>query len=208
MQERLDEVKQNPLPYKYQQPELVWKSLGKATEESFDHSPITAIAETEVKRLFNNLMQWPADFKPLKKVEKLLQDKVKLLETEQKIDWATAELLAYGSILVEGNIVRMSGQDVKRGTFSHRHAILRDENTNVEYNRLNHFQENQEKFRIYNSLLSEYGVLGFEYGYAMANPNALVIWEAQFGDFCNGAQTMIDQFIAAGSKNGNARMGL
>ena len=208
LQERLDEVKQNPLPYKYQQPELVWKSLGKATEEDFDQSPVTAIAETEVKRLFDKLMNWPADFSPLKKVEKLLQDKIKLLNTEQKIDWATAELLAYSSILVEGNIVRMSGQDVKRGTFSHRHAILRDENTNVEYNRLNHFQENQEKFRIYNSLLSEYGVLGFEYGYAMANPNALVIWEAQFGDFCNGAQTMIDQFIAAGEQKWQRQNGV
>ncbi len=208
LQERLDEVKQNPLPYKYQQPELVWKSLGKATEEDFDRSPSTAIAETEITRLFNKLMNWPADFKPLKKVEKLLQDKIKLLETEQKIDWATAELLAYGSILVEGNIVRMSGQDVKRGTFSHRHAILRDENTNVEYNRLNHFQDNQERFRIYNSLLSEYGVLGFEYGYAMANPNALVIWEAQFGDFCNGAQTMIDQFIAAGEQKWQRQNGV
>lgn len=208
LQERLDEVKQNPLPYKYQQPELVWKSLGKATEEDFDQSPSTAIAEGEVKRLFNSLMQWPADFKPLKKVEKLLQDKIKLLENEQKIDWATAELLAYGSLLVKGNIVRMSGQDVKRGTFSHRHAILRDEHTNVEYNRLNHFQENQEKFRIYNSLLSEYGVLGFEYGYAMANPNALVIWEAQFGDFCNGAQTMIDQFIAAGEQKWQRQNGV
>ncbi|MFZ6024979.1 MAG: 2-oxoglutarate dehydrogenase E1 component [Bacteroidota bacterium] len=208
LQERLDEVKQNPLPYKYQQPELVWKSLGKATEEDFEHSPITAIPETEVKRLFDKLMNWPADFKPLKKVEKLLQDKIRLLETEQKIDWATAELLAYSSILVEGNIVRMSGQDVKRGTFSHRHAILRDENTNVEYNRLNHFQDNQEKFRIYNSLLSEYGVLGFEYGYAMANPNALVIWEAQFGDFCNGAQTMIDQFIAAGEQKWQRQNGV
>ncbi len=208
LQERLDEVKQNPLPYKYQQPELVWKSLGKATEEDFDQSPVTAIAEAEVKRLFDKLMSWPADFTPLKKVEKLVQDKVKLLNTEEKIDWATAELLAYSSILVEGNIVRMSGQDVKRGTFSHRHAILRDENTNVEYNRLNHFQENQEKFRIYNSLLSEYGVLGFEYGYAMANPNALVIWEAQFGDFCNGAQTMIDQFIAAGEQKWQRQNGV
>jgi 2-oxoglutarate dehydrogenase E1 component len=200
LQERLDEIKQNPLPYKYQQPELAWKSLRKATTEDFEKSPDTSLPEEEIRRLFNGLMQWPSDFKPLKKVEKLIQDKIKILDTENKIDWATAELMAYGSLLVEGKLVRMSGQDVQRGTFSHRHAILRDEQTNKGYNRLNHFQENQEKFRIYNSLLSEYGVLGFEYGYAMANPNALVIWEAQFGDFSNGAQTMIDQFITAGEQ--------
>ena len=208
MQERLDEVKQNPLPYKYQTPELVWKSMRKATEEDFEQSPVTAVPQEQIQQMFGKLMSWPAEFKPLKKVEKLLQDKTKLLETEQKIDWATAELLAYGSILMEGNIVRMSGQDVQRGTFSHRHAILRDENTNKGYNRLNHFTENQESFRIYNSLLSEYGVLGFEYGYAMANPNALVIWEAQFGDFCNGAQTMIDQFIAAGEQKWQRQNGV
>lgn len=208
LQERLDEVKQNPLPYKYQTPELVWKSMRKATEEDFDQSPVTAVPQEQIQEMFRKLMSWPAEFKPLKKVEKLLQDKTKLLETEQKIDWATAELLAYGSILMEGNIVRMSGQDVQRGTFSHRHAILRDENTNKGYNRLNHFTENQESFRIYNSLLSEYGVLGFEYGYAMANPNALVIWEAQFGDFCNGAQTMIDQFIAAGEQKWQRQNGV
>jgi 2-oxoglutarate dehydrogenase E1 component len=208
LQERLDDIKQNPLPYKYQPPELVWKSLRRATEEDFDSSPSTAVGEEELRKLFNSLMQWPAEFKPLKKVEKLLQDKIKLLESEQKIDWATAELLAYASLLIQGNIVRMSGQDVQRGTFSHRHAILRDENTNKGYNRLNHFQEKQEKFRIYNSLLSEYGVLGFEYGYSMANPNALVIWEAQFGDFCNGAQTTIDQFIAAGEQKWQRQNGV
>jgi 2-oxoglutarate dehydrogenase E1 component len=208
LQERLDEVKQNPLPYKYQTPELVWKSMRKATDEDFDQSPVTAVPQEQIQQMFAKLMTWPAEFKPLKKVEKLLQDKTKLLETEQKIDWATAELLAYGSILMEGNIVRMSGQDVQRGTFSHRHAILRDENTNKGYNRLNHFTDNQESFRIYNSLLSEYGVLGFEYGYAMANPNALVIWEAQFGDFCNGAQTMIDQFIAAGEQKWQRQNGV
>ncbi len=208
LQERLDEIKQNPLPYKYQQPELAWKSLRRAKEEDFDSSPSTAISEDEVRRLFNSLMQWPKDFQPLKKVEKLIQEKIKVLETEQKIDWATAELMAYSSILIDGNIVRMSGQDVQRGTFSHRHAILRDENTNKGYNRLNHFQEKQEKFRIYNSLLSEYGVLGFEYGYAMANPNALVLWEAQFGDFSNGAQTMIDQFIAAGEQKWQRQNGV
>ncbi len=197
LQERLDEVKQNPLPYNYQQPELVWKSLRKAKAEDFETSPVTAIKEEEFKKLFDGLMKWPEGFKPLRKVEKLIQDKIKLFNDEKKVDWATGELLAYASLLTEGKDVRMSGQDVKRGTFSHRHAVLRDETNNDPYNRLDHFTDTQQPFRIFNSLLSEYAVLGFEYGYAMANPNALVIWEAQFGDFCNGAQTMIDQFIAA-----------
>ncbi|MEI9933942.1 MAG: 2-oxoglutarate dehydrogenase E1 component [Ferruginibacter sp.] len=197
LQERLDEVKQHPLPYTYQTPELWWQSLSRATAEDFMASPVTAINEKEFDLLFNGLMKWPADFKPLRKVEKLLQDKIKLFTDEQRVDWATGELMAYGSLLVEGKDVRMSGQDVKRGTFSHRHSVIYDENTNTEYNRLDHFTETQSPFRIYNSLLSEYAVLGFEYGYAMANPNSLTIWEAQFGDFCNGAQTMIDQFIAA-----------
>ena len=197
LQERLDEVKQNPLPYNYQQPELWWRSLRRASEDDFDQSPDTSISQEELKRLFDGLMKWPEEIKPLRKVEKLLQDKIKLYESEQKIDWATGELLAYASLLVEGHDVRMSGQDVKRGTFSHRHAVIYDENNNKAYNRLNSFQDEQGQLRIYNSLLSEYAVLGFEYGYAMANPNALVIWEAQFGDFANGAQIIIDQFICS-----------
>jgi len=197
LQERLDGVKQNPLPYILQKPELWWNSLKRAVPADFESSPVTAISKKDFSLLFDQLMKWPVDFKPLKKIEKLLQDKVKLYTDHQKVDWATAELMAYGSLLLEGKDVRMSGQDVKRGTFSHRHAVLYDESTNVEYNRLNHLSDTQNLFRIYNSLLSEYAVLGFEYGYSMANPNALVIWEAQFGDFCNGAQTMIDQFIAA-----------
>jgi 2-oxoglutarate dehydrogenase E1 component len=208
LQERLDEIKQNPLPYKYQPPELVWKSLRKAKEADFIQSPDTSISETELQKMFQALMQWPTNFKPLKKVEKLLQEKVKLLASENKIDWATGELLAYGSLLINHKLVRMSGQDVQRGTFSHRHAVIRDEETNKGYNRLNHFQEDQQKFRIYNSLLSEYGVLGFEYGYSLANPDALVLWEAQFGDFSNGAQTMIDQFIAAGEQKWQRMNGL
>ncbi len=195
LQERLDEVKQNPLPYSYQPPELVWKSLRKAKADDFETSPITAISNDQFKLLFEGLMKWPDNFKPLRKVEKLIQDKLKLFSDEKKVDWATAELMAYGSLLIEGKDVRMSGQDVKRGTFSHRHSTLFDETNNNEYNRLDHFSEMQAPFRIYNSLLSEYAVLGFEYGYSMANPNALVIWEAQFGDFCNGAQTIVDQFI-------------
>ncbi|HWB27311.1 MAG TPA: 2-oxoglutarate dehydrogenase E1 component [Chitinophagaceae bacterium] len=208
LQERLDEVKQNPLPYNYQQPELVWKSLRKATNEDFDHSPITAISEANFKKVFDAIMTWPENFTPLKKVEKIILDKVKLYNNENKVDWATGELMAYGSLLLDGSDVRMSGQDVQRGTFSHRHAVLRDENTDESYNRLSRIDGATGKFRIFNSLLSEYGVLGFEYGYAMANPNALVLWEAQFGDFCNGAQTMIDQFITAGEQKWNRMNGI
>jgi 2-oxoglutarate dehydrogenase E1 component len=147
-------------------------------------------------KLFHAIMKWPDDFAPLKKIKKILQDKINLFEQEEKFDWATGELLSYASILQEEKDVRMSGQDVRRGTFSHRHAVIRDENTDEIYNRLSNISEKQGQLRIYNSLLSEYGVLGFEYGYAMANPNTLVIWEAQFGDFVNGAQTITDQFIS------------
>lgn len=208
LQERLDEVKQNPLPYHYQQPELAWKSLQRATTADFEQSPSTAVSEADFQKVFDALMQWPADFKPLRKVEKILQEKLKLYREEGKIDWATGELLAYGTLLNEGKDVRMSGQDVQRGTFSHRHAVLRDEVTAAPYSRLSNIPGASGRFRIYNSLLSEYGVLGFEYGYALANPNALVLWEAQFGDFCNGAQTMIDQFIAAGEQKWNRMNGV
>ena len=208
LQERLDEVKQHPLPYTYQKAEQWWRSLRKATAEDFDQSPVTGIAEENFKDIFNSIMQWPEDFKPLRKVEKILQDKIRLFETEAKIDWATAELMAYASLLVDGKDVRMSGQDVQRGTFSHRHAILRDENTDKTYNRLSHVPNATGRFRIYNSLLSEYAVLGFEYGYALANPNALVLWEAQFGDFANGAQTVTDQFIAGAEQKWNRMDGV
>jgi 2-oxoglutarate dehydrogenase E1 component len=196
LQERLDEVKQNPLPYTYQGPDLWWQSLRKSNPADFDQSPNTAISEADFRKIFEAIMTWPESFKPLRKVEKLLQDKIKLFNEEGKVDWATGELLAYGSLLLDGKDVRMSGQDVERGTFSHRHAVLRDENTDELYNRLSRLPDAKGQFRIYNSLLSEYAVLGFEYGYALANPNALVLWEAQFGDFSNGAQVMIDQFIS------------
>lgn len=208
LQERLDEVKQNPLPYHYQAPELVWKSFHKATAADIEQKYSTAISEETFKTVFESLMSWPADFKPLRKVEKLLQDKIKLFNDEQKIDWATGELLAYGTLLVDGKDVRMSGQDVKRGTFSHRHAVLRDEQTDKAYSRLSRIPNAKGQFRIYNSLLSEYGVLGFEYGYSLANPNALVLWEAQFGDFSNGAQTIIDQFISSAEQKWNRMSGL
>ena len=208
LQERLDEVKQKPLPYHYQQPEIWWRNLRKATDEDFDQSPITAVSADAFQTVFDAMMKWPADLKPLRKVEKIIQDKVKLYNNEQKLDWASGELLAYGSLLLDGNDVRMTGQDIRRGTFSHRHAVLRDENTDRAYNRLSEIPGANGQYRIFNSLLSEYGVLGFEYGYSLANPNALVLWEAQFGDFVNGAQTMIDQFISAGEQKWNRMSGL
>ncbi len=208
LQERLDDIKQNPIPYTYQKPELWWQSLRKATKEDFDKSPATAISEDQFKVVFDSLMKWPEGFQPLRKVEKLLQDKIKLYDNENAVDWATGELLAYGSLLLDGSDVRMSGQDVRRGTFSHRHAVLRDENSDDSYNRLSRIPGAEGKFRIYNSFLSEFGVLGFEYGYSIANPNTLVLWEGQFGDFFNTAQAMVDQFISSGETKWRQMSGL
>ncbi|HHH49439.1 MAG TPA: 2-oxoglutarate dehydrogenase E1 component [Saprospiraceae bacterium] len=208
LQSRLDLVKQKPLPYEYQEPELAWKALKKkTTAKDFDHSPSTGIPKKQMEQIIQHLMRIPKDFHPLGKVKRLLKGKQKLLD-EGKLDWAMAELLAYGSILLEGHDVRMSGQDVRRGTFSHRHAVFYDAQTYEKFNRLNTIDPKQGKFRIYNSLLSEFGVLGFEYGYSLATPNSLVIWEAQFGDFYNGAQTILDQYITAAESKWRRMSGL
>jgi 2-oxoglutarate dehydrogenase E1 component len=208
LQERLDELKQHPLPYSYQKPEMWWQSLRKATLTDFDTSPVTAIPREKIEKLFHAIMEFPGDFTPLRKIKKILQEKIKLFDAEQKFDWATGELLAFASIIAEGKDVRMSGQDVRRGTFSHRHAVVRDEKTDEFYNRLSRISDKQGLLRIWNSLLSEYAVLGFEYGYAMANPSNLVLWEAQFGDFANGAQVIIDQFIAGAEQKWHRMNGL
>lgn len=198
LQSRLDLAKQKPLKYQYQPPEEAWRKLKKIIDIAVDfrNTPETKVDKEKIKQVTDHMFKVPEGFVKLKKIEKLFEANKKLL-SENKIDWALAELLAYGTILLDGQDVRMSGQDVRRGTFSHRHAVLREENTNEEYIRLNHLAEKQGKFRIYNSLLSEFGVLGFEFGYSLACPDPLVIWEAQFGDFNNGAQTIIDQFISA-----------
>lgn len=207
LQNRLDEVKEHPLPYKYQEPELAWKSLRKAEREDFEFSPETAISEKDLLRLAKSITTISADFKPIRKVKKLLADSQAKIE-EGKLDWALAELLAYASILDEGKNIRMSGQDVKRGTFSHRHVVLSDEENDITYNRLSNLHAQQGKFSIYNSLLSEFAVLGFELGYSWASPDQLVLWEAQFGDFANGAQTIIDQFISSGESKWRRMSGL
>ena len=137
----------------------------------------------------------PSDKKFIRKIQRLIESRQTMFD-ENRLDWAMGEHLAYGSLLKEGFNVRISGQDVERGTFSHRHAVVKVEDSEEEIILLKNVDENQGQFNIYNSLLSEYGVVGFDYGYAMASPNTLTIWEAQFGDFSNGAQIMIDQYIS------------
>jgi 2-oxoglutarate dehydrogenase E1 component len=208
LQERLELVKQKPLPYTYQQPEEAWRKLKKKTTlKDYINSPITSINKKRLDGLVKGLLTLPEDFEPLGKVNRLLKSKHKLVDAG-KLDWAMAELLAYGSLLVEGKDVRMSGQDVKRGTFSHRHAIFYDKESFDEHNRLDDLGENQGRFWIYNSLLSEFAVLGFEYGYSMATPDTLVIWEGQFGDFYNGAQTIVDQYISSAESKWRRMSGL
>ncbi len=208
LQERLDNVKQHRMPYEYQESEQAWRALKKTTTpEDYEVSPETGIDKKVIQKILEHLHTHPEDFHPVSKISRILKSSQKLVD-EDRLDWALGELLAYGSILVEGNDVRLSGQDVRRGTFSHRHAVLYDEENEKEYNRLDGIQEKQGKFRIFNSLLSEYAVLGFEYGYSLARPDALVIWEAQFGDFFNGAQTIVDQFIMAAERKWNRMSGL
>lgn len=207
LQERFDEVKQKPLPFIYQKPELWWQKLRKSTPEDFDKSPVTAVTEEQLDKVVKASLTLPEGFTPLRKMAKVLEEKKKLYG-EGLLDWSMGELSAYGTLLLEGHDVRMSGQDVKRGTFAHRHACPHDEKTYTEFNRLSAIAPDQGKFRIYNSLLSELAVVGFEYGYALANPNTLTIWEAQFGDFANGAQTLIDQFVTSAEQKWNRMDGL
>ncbi len=197
LQDRLNQVKQQPLPYNVQETEAEWAELRRSTPADFDVSPDTSIDENTYKQIGEGLIKLPEGFKPLKQIEKLLKTRKEMFFDKKELDWASAELLAYGSLMADGKQVRLSGQDVQRGTFSHRHAVLKDAVTNEAYNSLEEASNTDAKFYIYNSLLSEYGVLGFEFGYAMTQPNGLTIWEAQFGDFANGAQVMIDQFIAS-----------
>ncbi|HEX5170511.1 MAG TPA: 2-oxoglutarate dehydrogenase E1 component [Cyclobacteriaceae bacterium] len=208
LQDRLNEVKQKPLPYKPQKVEEEWQQLRWATPADFDQSPYTGIKMEVIETVGTALTSIPEGFKPLKQVEKLIKDRKDAFFESKVFGWAEAELLAYGSLLLDKTPVRMSGQDVKRGTFSHRHAYFFDANTNEPYCGLNNLSGDQAKFYIYNSLLSEFGVLGFEYGYAMSSPRALVLWEAQFGDFVNGAQVMIDQFLSSAESKWQRMNGL
>jgi 2-oxoglutarate dehydrogenase E1 component len=198
LQERLDRVKQKAtISYKPLRLDLEWAELRFSEPADFDQSPETGVDRAVLDEIGRAIVALPEGFKPLKQIDKLLRDRKQLLTETGQVNWALGELLAYGSILLENKVVRLSGQDVQRGTFSHRHAVLHDSETNATHSSLDHIRDGQQRLQIYNSLLSEYGVLGFEFGYSMANPHALVIWEAQFGDFANGAQVIMDQFISS-----------
>ena len=160
----------------------------------------TSSTEDDLKILAKEIHTLPDDFTPHKRIKKIYNDRQQSIVDGKNIDWATAEALAFATVLKDGYGVRLSGQDVGRGTFSHRHAVLYDQENEKRFVPLRHFRKDQALFEIVDSFLSEFGVLGFEYGYSQADPKTLVIWEAQFGDFSNGAQTIIDQFITTGER--------
>ena len=187
--------------------EDLWKNYRPAKQEELTTSPDTSYSEKKLKDLGKKLSTLPEDKKFFRKVSKLMKDRHKMLESDT-LDWGMGELLAYASLLVEGHPVRISGQDVERGTFSHRHAVVKTEESEDELILLNELSDKQAKLSIYNSLLSEYAVSGFDFGYAYAKPEGLTIWEAQFGDFNNGAQIIWDQFLCATEDKWNVMNGL
>jgi 2-oxoglutarate dehydrogenase E1 component len=196
LQERLNDAKQIEKAKITNFLEDVWIGFRKSSPKDFENSPLTSVKESKLLELAKKMNSLPEGKKYFRKIVKLFDDRLKMLESD-KLDWAMGELLAYATLLYEGNSIRISGQDVERGTFSHRHAVVKTEDDEEEVVPLNLLSDHQGKFEIYNSLLSEYAVLGFDYGYAFNTPNGLTIWEAQFGDFFNGAQIIIDQFLSA-----------
>jgi 2-oxoglutarate dehydrogenase E1 component len=184
-----------------------WKGFEQVSDDVMLQKVATKFDKKKLNQIVNEISTLPSDKKFINKISKIITDR-KTMYDNNVIDWGTAESLAYGTLLTEGFDVRISGQDVERGTFSHRHAVVKVEDSEEEVILLNSIKDKKGKFNVFNSFLSEYGVLGFDYGYALANPNALTIWEAQFGDFSNGAQIMIDQYISCGEDKWNNQNGI
>lgn len=184
-----------------------FKSPKELATEVLPHLP-TAVETDQLKHIANVISSAPEGFTVHKNLDRILKNRKKAVDEGKNIDWSTAEALAFGSLLLEDNHVRLSGQDVERGTFSQRHAVLHDQENESTYTPLQHLKPDQKSFVVSNSSLSEFGVMGFEYGYSLSSPHQLVIWEAQFGDFANNAQCIIDQFIASGESKWLQRTGL
>jgi len=185
-----------------------WNGFKQVTDKKMLEKVDTSYPKAELTKIADVICNLPTDKKFISKIQKLINDRKTMFFETNKLDWAMAEHLAYGSLLQEGYDVRISGQDVERGTFSHRHAVVKVEDSEEEVTLLSNLEGATGKFHIFNSLLSEYGVLGFDYGYALASPKTLTIWEAQFGDFSNGAQIMIDQYISCGEDKWNNQNGI
>jgi 2-oxoglutarate dehydrogenase E1 component len=175
-----------------------WSGIGHADEGA--RRGVTGVDLDVLREVGRKITTVPKSFTPHKTIARIMAARRKMIDDGQGIDWATAETLAFGTLLVEGFPVRLSGQDSERGTFSQRHAVLMDQVNEKKYTPLKHIAKGQARFEVINSMLSEEAVLGFEYGYSLAEPNALVLWEAQFGDFANGAQVVVDQFISSGER--------
>ncbi len=180
----------------------------RSEEQQLYPVPDTAVNKKNLDAIAGKIFSTPSEFKPIKKMKNIYDHRMKKYKEGRELDWAIAEMLAYGSLLIEGVPVRLTGQDTVRGTFSHRHAQIMAEDDETTYLPLNQLSDDQARFQIYNSLLSEYAALGFEYGYACANPDGLTIWEAQFGDFNNAAQIIIDQFISSSEQKWNRSNGI
>jgi 2-oxoglutarate dehydrogenase E1 component len=189
-------------------PRRTWQGIQVYDDYNLEPNPVTRVKPEVLRFIAQKTIQWPENFRPHPNVRKVYQARYEAVQKGEGLDWGTVEMLAYGSLLLENNPVRLSGQDVERGTFSHRHAVIIDQETEARYIPLNHLSHRQALFYIYNSPLSEYAVLGFEYGYSLASPHTLVIWEAQFGDFANGAQIIIDQYLVSAKSKWNRLSGL
>ena len=207
LEEEFNESRKNEKALVYDFLSSDWDGFRHANEKDFSQSPPTGISKKKLLELGRKLSTLPEGKKYFRKIAKIFKDRLNSIE-ENRLDWGAAEMLAYATLLVEGHSIRLTGQDVERGTFSHRHAVVKTEDTEEEVITMNMLEQGQANFSIYNSFLSEYGVLGYEYGYSLATPNGLTIWEAQFGDFYNGAQIMVDQFITAGEDKWATQSGL
>ena len=177
-----------------------WSGLKTADREDDARRGETGVEIDELKRIGEAITKIPDDFNAHKTIKRFMKNRAKMFETGKGIDWATGEALAFGTLCMDGHLVRLSGQDCERGTFSQRHTVLYDQETEGRYIPLNNIDDDQAEYDVINSMLSEEAVLGYEYGYSMQEPNGLILWEAQFGDFANGAQVLFDQFISSAER--------
>jgi 2-oxoglutarate dehydrogenase E1 component len=194
------ETGQSYMPNKADWLDGAWTGLRKADNEDEQRRGKTAVPAKTLKEIGRKLTEIPEGYEAHRTIMRFLEHRAKMIETGEGIDWSTAEALAFGSILMEGNPIRLSGQDSERGTFSQRHSVLYDQKDEARYIPLNNLSPAQANYEVVNSMLSEEAVLGFEYGFSLAEPRALTLWEAQFGDFANGAQVLFDQFISSGER--------